>query len=444
MRRALPLLAVSAALVLPASAHAGPPGEWTRVTPTGQLLKNISEIAIDRTPGGGLHLLWSHETSVFYDQLQPNLESLGGLRTVTTYGGGVNTEVDVEAVGPAVFAYYAGLQSDAPHDGVLAMSQSTDGGGTWTPPAPISDTSPRSTVYAAGGLSAVHGLDGQLYSLWASPGSAFHVGASPADPDTPLPGESSVDTGIGVDPQNGDVVAAWNLLDEGGTAVMHLRPMGSRFVIPGSDAEQTQAPLSVVGRIGGGIYVGYSAGDNQFLARPGVFRVGAGSGTVLSSKRGARHTSLTRTASGRLWAFWHRDDRIYARRSNEAATRWGGVQSLKPPRGTETIWGIVGDGLLEPLDLVARIGKSSDDIGGWHQRLLPRLTLRTKVSGGKVTVTVLDVGDPVSGATVTVKGAGKKKTSSSGKATFSVDDGKRRATASAPYGGKGAKRFRVR
>ena len=240
------------------------------------------------------------------------------------------------------------------------------------------------------------------------------------------------------------MIAGWNLLDEDGMAVMQLNPQGPRTVIPGSGAAQLQTPVSVVGRVGQpGVYVGYSAGTNSFLAKPAIFRFGATKGTILSPTEGARQTTLAHTASGRLWAFWHRAGKIYARRSNEAATKWGAVQSIKPPSGTTTIWGLAGDALPEPLDIVARIGKD-EDIGGWHQRMLPKLTLRTKVSGGKVTVTVLDAGDPVPGATVKVAGGGTKKTSAAGKATFKPGKGRHKASASAPYGGKGFKTVKVK
>jgi hypothetical protein len=447
MRKILPLAtAVAAALAGPTSAQAGGPGQWTRVTPVDHALKNITEIAVDRAANGGLHLAWQFDKSVFHDLLGPDLKTLAGLHTVVTYRNAVNNELDIEALGGTVFAYYAGLEPDTPHDGVLAMSQSTDGGATWTPPAAVShnSASAHSPVYAANGIAAAHGLDGTLYSLWASPGSAFHIGASPADPDTPLPGGSSVDAGIGVDAKTGQVVAGWNLLDEDGTAVMQLNPPGARTVIPGSGAAQLQSPVSVVGRVGQpGVYAGYSAGDNQFLAKPAVFRFGATKGTILSSTEGARDTKLAHTASGRLWALWHRSGKIYARRSNKAATKWGPLQSIKPPAGTSTIWGLAAEGLAEPLDVVARIGRG-EDIGGWHQRILPRLRLKTKVSGRQVTVTVLDVGDPVAGATVKLTGEGSKKTGPTGKASFTTGAGRHKATATAPYGGKGSKKLRVR
>jgi hypothetical protein len=446
--RSIAMLTVAAlAAATPGAAQAGAPGEWTRVTPASHVLKNITEIVVDREAAtGGLHISWQYDKSVFYDRLEPDLGTLAGLKTITTYSDGLNSEVDLEAIGGTIYAYFAGLEPGTPQDNVLALSQSTDRGQTWSAPAPVSDNraGTHSPVYASNGLAATHGLDGTLYSIWGSAGSAFHVGSNPSDPDTPLPGKSSTDPGLGVDAQSGQVVAAWNLLDEGGVGVMQLNPPGPRTVIPGSDADQLQTPVSVAGRVGApGVFVAYSAGDNPFTAKPAVLRFGASSGTILDSNAGARQTALAHTQSGRLWAFWHRADKIYARRSNEAATKWGAIQSIKPPADTTTIWGLTGDALPEPLDLVARIGKG-DDIGGWHQRILPKLTLKTKVSRHKVTVTVLDVGDPVAGAAVTVKGAGKKKAGASGKVTFTAAKGKHAVSASAPYGGKATKKVRVR
>ena len=205
--RTLTLTAAVAAtaLALPGPAHAGGPGDWSRVTPTSHQLKNITEIAVDREQGGGLHISWQFGKSVFYDRLEPDLETLGGLRTVATYSNGINGELDIEAIGPAIYSYYAGLEPNASYDNVMAMSQSTDGGTTWTPPAPISSTSAggRSPVYASNGLAAMHGLDGTVYSIWGSAGSAFHVGSNPADPDTGLPGDRAPTPASGSTPRRG-------------------------------------------------------------------------------------------------------------------------------------------------------------------------------------------------------------------------------------------------
>ena len=329
---------------------------------------------------------------------------------------------------------------------MLAVSQSTDGGATWTPPAPVSNNTPanHSPVYASNGLAATHGLDGTLYSIWGSAGSAYHVGTNPSDPDTTLPGGASVDPGLGVDAASGQVIAAWNMLDEDGMAVMPLNPAGPHTVIPGSGAAQLQTPVSVVGRIGEpGVYVGYSAGTNAFLAKPAVFRFGATKGTILSPTEGARQTALAahreRPPVG-LLAPRREDLRAAQQRSRDQV----GLDAVDQAA-------LGHDHHLGPhRRRAARAARhrGADRQGRGHRRLAPapaaQAHARTKVSGGKVTVTVLDVGDPVAGATVTVKGGGKKKTNSAGKATFKPGKGKHKASASTPYGGKGSKTVKLK
>jgi hypothetical protein len=279
------------------------------------------------------------------------------------------------------------------------MSRSDTKGVSWTDPEPVSNKASgvKRPVYAATGIAALKGLDLTTHSIWGSPGQAFHTGDSPSDPDTELPGGSSADPGLGVDSQSGQVVGAWNLLDEDGVAVMPLAPGGPRSVIPGSGAAQFQTPVSVSGRIDApGVYVAYTAGSSEFIGKPAIYRVGASKGKVLSGQKGALQTALAPSPQGGMWVFWHRRGQIHARRSNRAMTAWGGTYTVTPPRGTDEINGLVGDAATGPLDLVARLEHEGAN-AGWHTRLAPKLTISASKKGGKVKIRVADVGDPVVG-----------------------------------------------
>jgi hypothetical protein len=428
------------------SAEAAPAAKWTRLTPPGHALKDIDEIAVDRDVFGALDLVWRNGNTIQHGRLDPDLKTVSGPHTVAAYSGGINGEVDLDTQGEVLYAFFAGQQPGSAVDGVMAMSRSDSKGVGWTDPEPVSNNTPagKRPVYGATGIAALKGLDLTTYSIWGSPGQAFHVGDSRSDPDTSLPGGASADPGLGLESQSGQVVAAWNLLDEDGVAVMPLRPAGPRTVIPGSGAAQFQTPVSVSGRIGApGVYVAYTAGSSEFLGKPATFRVGDSKGKVLSAQKGALQTALAPSAEGRMWVFWHRRGLIHARRSNRAMTAWGETYTVTPSRGTDEINGLVGDAAAGPLDLVARL-KHDGANAGWHTRIAPKLTITASKKGGKLKIRVADVGDPVA-AKVTVKGAGTKQTSwKDGLATFRLGPGKHRVTAKTAYGAGGSKTIHVR
>ena len=428
------------------SAAAAPAAKWTRLTPPGHALKDTDEIAIDRDVFGALDLVWRNGNTIQHGRLDPDLKTVSGPHTVAAYSGGISGEVDLDTQGETLYAFFAGQQPGSAVDGVLATARSDSKGVGWTDPEGVSNNASagKHPVYAATGIAALKGLDLTTHSIWGSPGQAFHTGDSAGDPDTALPGGSTADPGLGVDSQSGQVVGAWNLLDEDGVAVMPLNPAGTRSVIPGSAAAQFQTPVSVSGRTGApGVYVAYTAGSSEFLGKPAIFRVGDSKGRVLSGQKGALQTALAPSAQGGMWVFWHRRGLIHARRSNRAMTAWGGTYTVTPPRGTDEINGLVGDAATGPLDLVARLEHGGPN-AGWHTRIAPKLTITATGKGGKLKLRVADVGDPVA-AQVTVKGAGTKQTSAKdGLATFRLGPGRHKVTAKTPYGARGATTISVR
>jgi hypothetical protein len=438
--------ALAAAALGAGPAEAAPGAKWTRLTPPGHTLKDADEIAVDRDIFGALDLVWRSGNTIQHGRLDPDLKTVSGPHAVASYSGGISGEVDLDTQGEVLYAFFAGQQPGSSVDGVLATARSDSKGAGWTDPEPVSNNTPagKRLVYAATGIAALKGSDLTTHSIWGSPGQAFHTGDSPSDPDATLPGGASADPGIGLESQSGQVVGAWNLLDEDGVAVMPLQPAGPRTVIPGSGAAQFQTPVSVSGRIGApGVYVAYTAGSSEFLGKPAIFRVGDSKGKVLSGQKGALQTALAPSAQGGMWVFWHRRGLIHARRSNHAMTAWGGTYTVTPPRGTDDINGLVGDATTGPLDLVARL-EHDEANAGWHARIAPKLTITASKNGSKVKLRIADVGDPVP-AQVTVKGAGTKQTGSKdGLATFRLGPGRHRVTAKTPYGARGATTIRVR
>jgi hypothetical protein len=414
-------------------ADAGPPGRWTRVTGVGQPVASTLEVGVARTPDGVLHVLWTREArtagSVLHSTVSADARRVGAPRPVAAYQGGVNDSVALLAVPGGLRAFFAGLQAGSPVDRVMATA--TFARRAWSPAVPASNTASGRTPYAAAGVAAGVGLDGTPVSAWGSPGSGFHVGLDPAAPDGSLPGRTATDPGVGVDSVGGRVVVAWNLLDEGGVAAISVSSPGARKTIPGSRAAQLQHRVGVTGRIGAsGVYVAYIAGDNQFTGRPAVWRFGAGRGRPVSRTTGARDICVAPAPGGRLWVFWHRDGRLFATRSDPAATRFGAVVSLDPPRGTRSLHDLAGEGSRGPLDLMVLLTRARTDTANWHQRVLPGLTLSVVAARpGLVTFRVLDAGVPVAGARVSVAGAGSRRTRAGGLVSLRLARGSHRATA---------------
>ena len=109
--------------------------------------------------------------------------------------------------------------------------------------------------------------------------------------------------------------------------------------------------------------------------------------------------SIAAAPEGRLWVMWDVGGKIYATRTNHAATRVGPPSTLGPP-GSKSVYGFLdGEGSSGPLDLIANDGQ-----GLWHQQVWPKLQVSGKRAGKTIVFTVADAGDPVAAAKVRVGG----------------------------------------
>ncbi|MDQ5833682.1 MAG: carboxypeptidase-like regulatory domain-containing protein [Actinomycetota bacterium] len=437
-----------------ATAEAGPPGKWTQVTGTGAPETNTERVGLARTDDGVLHVLWSRDDvgtgSVLHSSISADAKSVSAPSTVFDNPlGGVTSSVDlVRAPDNTLRAFFAATNQ---YDGLLASATSSDGAG-WSVQAPVSKLEPEGKpVYVAGGISAAVANDGTFFSAWgasAPEGDGFHVGLDPTVADGELPGPLNIDPDIGVDSQSGQVVAAWNSLDDELVHVMPLAPAGPATTIPTS-APQTQHRAGVTGRIGApGVFAAYTKGTNQFLADPSVFRVDTGKALRITKKDGEQ-IGIAAAPDGRLWVFWKKASNVYATRSNKAATKFGRVVALRTPGSSTTVYNLAGEASRGPLDLLALLEPGSGAIANWHQRILPGLTFSTaKIKKGKqkgkTKVKVTDAEQAVSGAKVKVKGTGSKTTGSSGTVRFGLAKGKYKVTTSKSGYTSFTKRVRVK
>jgi len=172
----------------------------------------------------------------------------------------------------------------------------------------------------------------------------------------------------------------------------------------------------------------------------------------VGGQKDAGHTGLAAGPDGRLWVFWDRDHKVYAARTNPAATKLGRIVSIKPPKGTGAIYRLNAEGSAGPLDLLA-LAEAKGGLGYFHQRILPGLTFtaqpKTVKKGKKVTFKTSDAGKPVKGAKVTFKLGKKKltkKTNGKGKATIAVPAKTKphKYSATAKKGGYSRAKLRVR
>jgi len=433
------------------AAEAGPPGKWTQVTGEDGGTADTNEIGLERTADGVLHVLWTRQPTtgpgqVRHSAISADAKSLSGPDGLFEYANSVNDAVDLVAgPGGGLRAFYAGLAEGDPLTEHLATATAGPDGKTWTPPVLASNGSAAGgkPVYAALGIGAAVGRDGTAFSAWGDPMNGFHVGLSASDPDQVIAGGTPVDPNLAVDSQSGQVVLLWNSVDADNAMARPIAPAGSAMTVPGSGSRQIGQRVSATGRIGaGGIWVGYSSGTTEFLGKPALWRFGAPKAKVVAGSQGARFTSVAAAPGGKLWMFWARGNIVFAARSNAAASRFGQVVSLRPPKGTSSLFALYGEGSRGPLDLLLNTSWSTG-VGFWHQRVLPGLTLTTELTQVGFVFKVTDAGAPVIGATVKV-GSTKAKTGKKGTVGFRLRAGRYKATASKAFYAPTSTRVRVR
>ncbi|MGZ4388322.1 MAG: hypothetical protein ACXVZL_02970 [Gaiellaceae bacterium] len=234
-------------------------------------------------------------------------------------------------------------------------------------------------------------------------GLFVHAGLSASAPSTKVQSACcGYEAALATDSASGETVLAWysNATGAGGTLAATVLPsLGSTSYLPGSATADRNSAASPVQQVGIAARVG----------APGVYVAAA--------------------PSGRLWVMWSAGGRLYAVRSNRAVTRFGPVTALAPPPGSSSVWKLVGEGSLGPLDLFVS-ATAGGGIAFYHRRVLPPLTLAASAGAkGKVGFRVGDAGDPVSGAKVAVGGR-TLTTGAGGSAATTLAPGSYRATAS--------------
>jgi hypothetical protein len=425
--RAVAVAIFAALLVLVAPAAAGPPGSWTRLPGT---VVNFAEPGLARTSDGVLHVVYTRKNGTKAELAHASVSPAGKVGTAAVALGGWASMSHPDLLrmpDGSLRVFFGGIRTTSPGETNNALNTATApaSGAKWT----LQSGKAAQSTYAYATTSAGASLakNGTPISSWAgTPGLGFHYGVDPADPDHTIPqsGCCLYNPDIGVDSASGQ---AWigfasnesarpgmyaNAIGPGG-------PEGSRKLAPGSvNGKNFLQPLTrtpITGRIGaGGVFLVYGQGypTSKSIA---LWPVDRSQPQLIVKADGMRHANVAAAPEGRLWLMWDRNAKVYATRTNHAATKVGPVSALKPP-GSGSVYELDGDGSAGPLDVIANDGQ-----GLWHQQVRPRLQLvatsKKSGAGRVITFRVLDAGDPVGGATVKVGGR-SFKTRATGVATL--------------------------
>jgi plastocyanin len=427
----------------PASAIAGGPGKWTRLTPPTQ--SNSDQPGYARTDDDVLQVLWNapnaansaHE-DLFRSSITLNGTLIGSNPVETDWVGVSSPALVVEAGGVHVDAFFGGQRTTNSNETNKNLNQSfsEDRGEQWQliPGSRAENGAPYASPMSATRLGDV------FWQAWGGTGyGAFsHRGTSPSVPSLNLQdrvggGCCGYDANITADAVNNTVTAVWysNSSDSPGVWSQPLdpatgNPVGSPGRMPGSVTSfqgqlastslDDRVPLATLSS--GGSYVAYPSGYPS-AHKVLVWKVGPAAarkvGINIDSLAG---TTISATSDNRLWVAWSANvagvRRVVARRSNQGATAWGRPVAVKPPKGTSTFYELFGEanpsGVLDVMALVT----TPAGVATWHSQVQPGLTLAAdpaKIQRSvktEVTFTVTDAGHPVAGAKVNVGGKSGK------------------------------------
>ena len=409
MARVVGIAFLLATLLVPA-AQAGPPGTWSRITDVRG--ENTDEVGLARTGDGVLHAAWPKRTisqgQIWHTAIAPG-GSIGASVPATGRWDAVDNPDLVVLPSGGLRLFFGGLGSIFAQGGIQSSSAPASGA-AWTPfGARVSQSSS-----AAGPVGATVLADGTPVFTWASGTDMFaHAGLSNGSADFnvgPSPYCCYYLPNVERDLRSSQVVVAYHSLvvGEHGIFVRRILPTtGPKRLVPGSlskgDFTVPDMRTPLVARSTGGLYLAFCGGyPGCRTAR--LWRVGAAKPMTVAVDGGIEDVNASAGPNGRIWMMWQNRsrNRIYATRSNRAATRFGPPTTVKPPAGTSSIWKVDGEGSYGELDLFASVS-TPNSLATWHTQVQPRLMLKCR-GGAIVRCRVADAGDAVDHASVKLAG----------------------------------------
>jgi hypothetical protein len=439
---------------------------WKQVTGPGG--SNIDQVGLLRTTDGVLHLAWTKQTGPNSEDLMHTAISPQGaiLATTTITGGWATLENPALAADPAgIRAFFGGIRTanaGEPNQ-ELNTALSGDGGQSWA--LTIGTVAPHGAQAYGSPVAAATLGDGTSLEAWAGTlGTWVHAGLDPNAPNhdyqAPLGGCCGYDAGIAA--AGAQAVLAWysNASGHLGVFAQLVNPDGSPQGAAVNMPDTANMNVGMLGRTpivtrpGGGFYIGYPTGYPS-INRVRLWPVGAPKTALIAKtdKTSSTTESLAAAPDGRLWVVWKDTvagkPRIFARRSNKAATEFGGTVDAGAPPGASSGYRLDASAVAQGLDVLGTftIG-TAPGVDTFHRRIAPGLTLRAKpssLSGRResVTFTVEDAGAPVSGAKIKAPGD-VGVTNDKGKATLTIAPHGRRVTVRATLSGYDAAELKLR
>jgi hypothetical protein len=203
--------------------------------------------------------------------------------------------------------------------------------------------------------------------LGGSPGLGFHYGVDPSTPDGKIPQSSCClyHPDMGVDSASGQAWIGFTSNENAtpGFFVNAIGPGGAeggRKLAPGAltggDFLQPIGRTPITGRISAaGVFLAYGQGYPT-INKIAVWRTDTSKPQLLLNASGAKHVAIAAAPEGRLWVMWDLDGKVYATRTNRAATRVGPATTIAPA-GSKSVYELDGEGSAGPLDVIANDGE---------------------------------------------------------------------------------------
>jgi hypothetical protein len=383
---------------------------WTQVTDSEG--RNIDQVGVVRTDDDVLHVLWRTRSAPGTEDIQTaTIDAEGTVGDPSVASGGWasagNPDVVVMPDGSLRTFFAALTPSSSSLDGVVSAA-TVAGDTTWAPATQASST----TSSIAEGVGAAVGPDGTpVFSYAYSFVLGLHTGIDPAVPDVDLIPDQQCcayqpDIAFGED---GDGYVGWysNVEGQDGLYVQQVAPtIGTKVLVPESvDADgKMVAPdqrIAITGRPdASGVYVASCSGYPS-CTEVLLWEVGASSPIEVASGTDIEDVNVAAAPDGRMWVMWQdaAEGKLYASRSNEDVSAFGGAAEFDPATGATSIWKVAGDATDDHLDVLASM-TTPDALATWHTQVLPGLGVDVATKGKRVTVTVEDAGAPVKGAKI--------------------------------------------
>ena len=382
---------------------------------SGAGVSNIIEPGTYRTSDGTLHVAIvgtvNSQDSIEVAHVSASGALTGRHSAVPSWSG---TTADPDLVGAPgggmrlVFGgHHTTVTGDPYNEGYVYYASSDASGAGWTLAPNTTPAVANGGGYVSSGTGVTTLADGTLVTAFPFNSTIYYqVGAGPVQSfDTPAC--CAYDMSLATDGA-GAVYAAWysngGVPGAQGTLVRQIHPTLGPVLQPPGGIEANDQAIAMVTRPDGRVYLAYPRGELNNRGY-GLWQVGTGTVRKVPGSKGATHLAMSNAPGGRLW-FAFRDENLGVRvvRTNPAATMFGAVQKVKPPKGT-TAYQVGIDGGTGRGDLLI-----NDETRIWHTQVLAGLTVTaspTKWKAGKVVAvsfTVSDAGERIKGAKVTAKG----------------------------------------